>query len=113
MYRYIQIGSDARFSQSLGRERIINTLRSFSEIEEDKRHCFKNSGGTPWLRINISICDPDGNYPGMSAPDSEQANMVELICLDKGDEKTWCYYQEFANAIATRINWRIITVKEN
>lgn len=108
MYHYIQIGSDARFSQSLKRKRIINTLRSFPELEEDQRHGFKNSGDTPWLRINFAMCDTDGNYPGKPSTDSEKANMVELICLDRGDQKSMSFYNNVANRIAEALNWTIV-----
>ncbi|MCA9177379.1 MAG: hypothetical protein KDB14_23000 [Planctomycetales bacterium] len=67
MYRYIQIGSDAHYSQSLPGERIENTLRALPEIAADNLHQFRNSDAAPWFRINISNCDANENHPDCHA----------------------------------------------
>lgn len=109
MYRYIQIGTDDAYSQSLSVSRITAVLRAMIEIEEDNLHGFKNNDGSPWFRINIANCDADGNYPAGLRQDNDIANMVEIIAMDKGDEERESDYTEFARRIAVALNWQIIS----
>lgn len=108
MYRYIQIGSDSRFSETLPRERLANLLKALPECILDTRHSFKNAEGLPWFRINIGVCDADGNYACMPDQEMELANMVELICEDKGDDFSEGNFNNLAQRIARGLGWRIV-----
>ncbi|MEZ5986141.1 MAG: hypothetical protein R3B94_09335 [Hyphomonas sp.] len=112
MYRYIQIGSDAAYSQSLPRERIGNSLRAFSEVMADRLHGFKNSDTTPWFRINIGSCDANGNYPAGRAQNGAMANMIELIYGNAGDAASLKFYQDLADRIAEAVGWNIVEDSE-
>ena len=105
MYRYIQIGSDDSFSHSLPRERLVNVMKSLPECVVDTRHSFKNAEGLPWFRINIGICDAEGNYAANPAEISESMNMVELICAERGDQKTREFFDQFAGRISNALGW--------
>jgi len=107
MYHYIQIGHDNGFSQSLSRLRIENTLRTLPELMPDMHHGFKNADNMPWLRINIGTCDANGNYSNASLAD--KANMVELICLDRGDPSARNLYQNLVARIASLLSWTIVS----
>lgn len=88
MYRYIQIASDSTFSTHLPINQIAGAIAAFSECIPDHPHAFKNSAGRPWFRIYVARYDADGNYPGTHLQDDQTANMVELICEAKGDQKS-------------------------
>ena len=108
MYRYIQIGSDAGYSQSLPRERIENRLRAYSEVAVDSLHGFRNGDTAPWFRINTGTCDANGNYPAGNAQIGSMANMIELICANKGDAASLKFYQDLAGRIADDLGWVIV-----
>lgn len=108
MYRYIQIGSDENFSQTCPAIRVLNQIKAIPDCIEDDHHGFKNAAGTPWFRINIARCDEYGNYVTGPSHEEDFANMVELICEDKGGVQSQEYYTQFAQHIAARIGWAII-----
>lgn len=108
MYRYIQIGSDNGYSQSLPRERVESGLRAISEVSVDRLHGFRNSDTAPWFRINTGTCDANGNYPAGNAQTNPTANMVELICANPGDAASLKFYRDLATSIAEALSWVIV-----
>ena len=108
VYRYIQIGSDHGYSQSLPRERIETRLRAIPDVSVDRLHGFRNGDTTPWFRINTGTCDADGNYPVGNDQTNSMANMVELICANQGDDASLTFYQDLADGIADALGWVIV-----
>lgn len=110
MYRYIQIGSDEGFSQTLPEARIINEIKVIPSCVTDERHGFKNTPDIPWFRLNIAQCDAQGNYVTNRLPDNDDntANMVELICEDKGNDVSRAFYKSLAGIIAESLGWVVI-----
>lgn len=109
MYRYIQIASDSTFSTYLPATEIAGAIAACSECIPDNDHAFKNSASLPWFRINAARCDTDGNYPGARLQDDQTANMVELICEAKGDQKSADICTGLAERIALALGWQIIS----
>ena len=108
MYRYIQIANDPAFSKHLPATQIAGAIAARSECIPDRHHAFKNSAGLPWFRINVTRCDSEGNYPGARTQDDKVANMVELICEDKGEQSARAFYDELAQAISADLEWKVI-----
>lgn len=108
MYRYINIAADQAYSKLLPTKQIRNILKSVPECEEDDHHWFRNRSDFPWFRINVATCDAEGNY-SVSSFESETANLVELICEDKGDQATQAWFEDMASRISSALNWTIIS----
>lgn len=108
VYRYIQIGSDNGYSQSLPRERIEARLRAIPDVSVDRLHGFRNGDTAPWFRINTGTCDANGNYPAGNAQTKSTANMVELICANPGDAASLKFYRDLAHRIANDVGWIIV-----
>jgi len=109
MYRYIQISSDSNFSTHQPVRQIVGAIAACSECTPDNDLAFKNSAGQPWFRINVARCDTDGNYPAARSQDDQSANIVELICEDKGDQTTADLCTGLAGRIAQALAWQIVS----
>ena len=57
----------------------------------------------------MARCDTDGNNPGIRSQDDQSANMVELICEDKGDQTTAALCTGLAGRIAQALGWQIVS----
>lgn len=108
LYRYIQIGSDTGYSQSVPREQIEIRLRAIPDVSVDHLHGFRNSDTAPWFRINTGTCDANGNYPAGNAQTKSTANMVELICANRGDAASLKFYRDLADRIVDAVGWIIV-----
>jgi len=104
-YRYLNIRFDSKYSLDTDTTKLIEFIKTMSELKQTDKVQFENTETYPWGVISLIKCDERGCFSLEKGKYVAQANLIELLFSDT--EESLSHYLEIGAKIAKKINWEI------